>query len=99
MEESTGSTATAKGTNSDATVQFASDSTAKATGVGSTAVVLGTSDMEVAGSTAINTNGTTTTVVTSDTTSINGIVQDPRVEMTPVADVHELLMMPPTPLP
>jgi hypothetical protein len=81
-----------------ASVIHATDSTAKAEGAGSVAVVEGSASSYITGSSAAETEGGTTGVTASDTHEMNGMVV-PHVEMTPLTDVHEMHIMPPTPLP
>jgi hypothetical protein len=84
-----------------AQVEEATGSKAIASGGGSIAWVDGSATYPtlISGSEAQDTNGTLSHVVSDNTTVINGVVQDPRVEMTPVAEVHEMHMMPTMPLP
>jgi hypothetical protein len=75
------------------------NSSATASGPGSVAEVKGSFDPATStyvytnDSSAVATNGTPTTVDTSDTHLVNGVVV-PQVEASPLTDVHEMHMMP-----
>jgi hypothetical protein len=91
------------GVTAGASVSYATDSTATAENAGSQAAVSGNptiTDGYITDSHATDIYGpsTSTIVEASDTTSANGMVV-PHVEMTPLADVHEMHMMPAMPLP
>jgi hypothetical protein len=89
-----------------ATVAEASDSTARAAGEASIAVVTGTPVTYITDSSAEETQGGNTTVTTSDTHERNGIPVSQvemrlptQLEMTPLTDVHEMHVMPAMPMP
>jgi hypothetical protein len=89
-------------------VTYATHSTARAEGAGSMAAVSGTPETYITDSHATDTIGTSTVVITSDTSETNGtvthlaveggetVVMPVHAEMTPLADMH---MMPAMPLP
>lgn len=80
-----------------ASVSYTTGSTAEAENAGSQAVVSGMPGNDIIHSHATDIWGPTTSTIveTSNTTSASGVVV-PHVEMTPLAEVHELLV---TPLP